>query len=235
MTTPQNTDPNSDPESNSDAAAAPKSDKTASLSPGLIFLTEFGPLLAFFLTFKTFGLLVGTSVFMAATLVSMLVHYVKLGHISKKLWILTAIVMTTGSLTLFFNDGVFIKMKTTILTSVFGLILMGGLWFDKIIMKSVMGTAIPNISDQKWRQLTCAMAGLLFAQAAANELIWRTQTTETWLTLKTFVLLPSVFVFTIVIMAVVLRSELTAAASDTETPGKDTADEGRPTPDDSTE
>jgi intracellular septation protein len=84
-----------------------------------------------------------------------------------------------GGLTLFFHDERFIKVKPTILYTVFGLFLVTGALRGKNPLKILMGDAF-HLPDTVIRTLTVRYALFFFALAAANEAVWRTQSTVTW-------------------------------------------------------
>jgi intracellular septation protein len=84
-----------------------------------------------------------------------------------------------GGLTLVFHDERFIKVKPTILYSLFGLFLLTGLVRGKNPLKVLMGDAF-HLPDPVVRTLTLRYALFFFALAALNEIVWRTQTTIVW-------------------------------------------------------
>jgi intracellular septation protein len=84
-----------------------------------------------------------------------------------------------GGLTLFFHDERFIKVKPTILYTLFGLFLITGAMRGKNPLKVMMGDAF-HLPDPVVRTLTLRYALFFFALAVANEVIWRTQTTLFW-------------------------------------------------------
>jgi len=84
-----------------------------------------------------------------------------------------------GGLTIFFHDERFIKVKPTILYTAFGLFLITGALRGKNPLKALMGDAF-HLPDPVVRTLTFRYALFFFALAAANEAVWRTQTTLTW-------------------------------------------------------
>jgi intracellular septation protein len=84
-----------------------------------------------------------------------------------------------GGLTLFFHDERFIKVKPTILYTLFGLFLITGALRGKNPLKVLMGDAF-HLPDPVVRTLTLRYALFFFALAIANEAVWRTQTTLTW-------------------------------------------------------
>ena len=84
-----------------------------------------------------------------------------------------------GGLTIFFHDERFIKVKPTILYTVFGLFLITGALRGKNPLKVLMGDAF-HLPDPVVRTLTLRYALFFFVLAAANEVVWRTQSTITW-------------------------------------------------------
>jgi len=51
------------------------------------------------------------------------------------------------------------------------------------------------LQDEGWLVLTRRLTAFFFVLAVLNELIWRTQTTDTWVYFKTFGLSAAIFVF----------------------------------------
>ncbi|HEY7599024.1 MAG TPA: inner membrane-spanning protein YciB, partial [Candidatus Limnocylindrales bacterium] len=100
--------------------------------------------------------------------------------------ITAAIVAVFGGLTLWLQDETFIKMKPTIVQAVFALVLLGGLAFGRPLLKPLLGAVMPPLSERAWRQFTLRYALFFVAMAALNELVWRTQSTDFWVTFKVF-------------------------------------------------
>jgi intracellular septation protein len=84
-----------------------------------------------------------------------------------------------GGLTIFFHDERFIKVKPTILYCAFGLFLVGGVLTGRNPLKTLMGDAF-HLPEPVVRTLTWRYAIFFFAMAAANEVVWRTQSTLIW-------------------------------------------------------
>jgi intracellular septation protein len=87
-------------------------------------------------------------------------------------------------------------MKPTIIQTIFGLVLLGGLAFGKLFLKSVMGQ-MWKINDLAWRTLTVRFSLYFFTMALINELVWRTQSTDFWVNFKVFGLMGLTFLFII--------------------------------------
>ncbi len=84
-----------------------------------------------------------------------------------------------GGLTLVFHDERFIKIKPTILYTLFGVFLMTGHLRGQNPLKALMGDAF-HLPDPVVRTLTLRYALFFFALAVANEAVWRTQSTVVW-------------------------------------------------------
>ena len=84
-----------------------------------------------------------------------------------------------GSLTLFFHDPRFIKIKPTVTNLTFAAALFGGVLMKKNPLKFLMGDALP-LPDEAWRKLTLRYGAFFLAMAALNEVIWRTQPDARW-------------------------------------------------------
>jgi len=84
-----------------------------------------------------------------------------------------------GTLTLIFHDPSFVKMKLTFVDTALAVGLVGGLAMGKNPLKSMLGEAF-TLPDAAWRVLTIRYAVFFIACAGANEVVWRTQTSETW-------------------------------------------------------
>ena len=109
--------------------------------------------------------------------------------------VVTAIVVVVfGGLTLVLHDETFIKLKPTIIYVLFGGVLLGGLAFGKPLLGLVFDSVF-HLTDEGWRKLTLRWALFFFALAVLNEIVWRTQTTDTWVSFKVFGVVPLTFVF----------------------------------------
>ena len=86
---------------------------------------------------------------------------------------------------MFFNDERFFKMKPSIIYALFAAILGAGLLRGESYLRSVMGEVVP-MDDAGWMILTRRVAVLFAALTVANEVIWRTMSTDTWVNFKTF-------------------------------------------------
>ena len=98
-----------------------------------------------------------------------------------------------GVLTLWLHDETFIKVKVTLINAMFGVILLGGLFFGQTFLKYVMGEAV-RMTETGWRALTIRWGIFFIIVAIVNEVVWRMVTTDTWVNFKV-ALLPITLVF----------------------------------------
>jgi len=109
-----------------------------------------------------------------------------------------------GGLTLFLQDETFIKLKPTIIYLLFAAVLVGGLIMRKPLLAMVFD-AMFHLTDEGWRKLTIRWAAFFFALAVLNEIVWRTQSTDTWVSFKVFGVMPLTFVFALAQMPLLQR------------------------------
>jgi len=88
-----------------------------------------------------------------------------------------------GGLTLIFDDPRFLKVKPTVMNTLFGLVLVVGLMLRKNPLKLVLGESFA-MPEAAWRQLTLRYAGMFFTLAALNEVVWRTQPDTVWVVFR---------------------------------------------------
>jgi intracellular septation protein len=173
-------------------------------SPLLKLALEAGPLLLFFIANLRLGLIPATSILIVSVLLSLTLSYTFTRHLPL-LPIITAIaVLIFGGLTLYFNDPIFIKIKPTILNALFGLTLLGGLVFDKPLLPLVFD-AVLDIDDEGWRILSFRWGVFFIFLAILNEIVWRTQTEDFWVSFKVFGTMPLSLLFAFLQLPVIME------------------------------
>lgn len=165
-----------------DAAAPPSPAKPH--HAGLVFLLDFGPLLAYFLAYKFSGIIVGTAVFMATIALALAISMLKLKRVSPMLWISAVLVIFFGGLTIYLNDPRFIQAKPTIIYAGFALLLFAGLVAGRPLLKYIFGPIFEGLSDRGWLKLSRNWALFFAAMAIVNELLRTALSFDAWLTVK---------------------------------------------------
>ena len=173
--------------------------------------TELGPLLIFFVANTKSNLFIATGVFMVAVLAAMVASYMVTRHVPMMAIVTAVVVIVFGALTLILHDETFIKMKPTIVYTLFAAILAGGLLFNRSFI-AIMFDQMFNLTPHGWRILTARWALWFFAMAALNEIIWRTQSTDFWVAFKVFGMVPLTMLFAITQMPLIKRYHLEPAS-----------------------
>jgi len=190
----------------------------------LNFAIDFGPLLVFFLTYKftsggtsafaaTTGAIKGTVAFMAAIIVAMAVSKWKLGKISPMLWLSGVLVIGFGALTIWFHDERFIVMKPTIIYGAFAVLLLGGWWFGKPMLKYLLQSALEGVTERGWLLLSRNWGLFFGALGIANHIMYLMIqrgdfSFDTWLTVKVWGITALSFIFTLTQLPVMMKNGL---------------------------
>jgi intracellular septation protein len=164
------------------------------LNPLLKLVLDLGPLAVFFFANSRYGIFVATAAFMVAVLTALLVSYVLTRHLPMMPVITAIIVIVFGSLTLILHDATFIKVKPTIIYTLFGVVLLGGLLFNKPLL-GVVFDSLFHLTEEGWRKLTLRWAIFFLALAVLNEIVWRNTSTNVWVDFKVFGVMPLTFLF----------------------------------------
>ncbi len=180
-------------------------------------VSDYGPIAVFLAAFYLGDLYTATAALMAATAVALVLSLAVNRRVPVMPLVTAGVVGVFGALTLIFNDETFIKLKPTIVQALIAAILLGGLAFGKSLLKPVMGSAWP-MDESGWRKLTRNFGLFFLAMAAANEIVWRTQTTEFWVNFKVFGIMALTFAFTMTQIPLLNRHQI-------EEPGAPDADD----------
>lgn len=199
------TDAKIDPKSDPKSEASKKADDVnwGELRPQLIKLAlELGPLVVFFVVNGRADIFAATAWFMAAMVVSLALSWLLLKKIAVMPLVTGAVVLVFGTLTLVLHDDSFIKMKPTIVNTLFGVVLLGGLAFRLSLLKHVFGD-VYRLKPEGWTALTWRWGVFFLVLAVMNEVVWRgtllylpaKEATDTWVAFKVWATMPLTVVF----------------------------------------
>ncbi|MEX4005929.1 septation protein A [Neoaquamicrobium sediminum] len=200
----------------------PNDPKKNEINPLLKLALELGPLLVFFFanargeslieTWPALGSLGGplflaTGLFMVATAISLSVSWLLIRSLPIMPLVSGVVVFVFGALTLWLQDEVFIKMKPTIVNTLFGVVLLGGLFFGRSLLGYVFDSAF-RLDAEGWRKLTLRWGLFFFFLALANEVVWRNFSTDFWVAFKVWGIMPITLAFTFSQMPLIMRHAL---------------------------
>lgn len=193
------------------------------MKPYLKLLIEIGPLVAFFVVngrgglpeFRDLwitagsehaqqGLFEATGAFMIVTILALIAGWA-LEHKLPVMPLVSGIfVLGFGGLTLILADEFFIKIKPTIVNSLFAVILLGGLATGRSLLKPLLGSTIDMV-ETGWRTLTLRWGIFFIVLAVMNEVVWRNFSTEFWAGFKLFGVMPLTIIFALAQTPLILR------------------------------
>jgi intracellular septation protein len=159
------------------------------------YFVDYSALLVFLVAFFVTGrdMAQATWALVAGSAVALVVGLIVERRIAPFPAIAGGAALVFGGLSLAFHDPRLLKIKPTVMNSIFGGALLVGMAMGKNPLKLVLGDsfAMPN---EAWRKLTLNYAVFFFALAALNELVWRTQPDTTWVLFR----FPGLMILTIV-------------------------------------
>jgi intracellular septation protein len=165
--------------------------------PVIKFLTDFGPLLIFFLIYfkNEQRLEIAIPPFIIATLVALIIVY----FLEKKIPMVplfSGILITIfGGLTLYFDNKVFFYMKPTIINLLFAGVLFFGKFFTQKPLLQIFFQNTLKLENEGWKILSRRWIVFFIFIAIINELVWRTQSEAFWVNFKVWGLMPISFLF----------------------------------------
>lgn len=200
----------------------PADPKRKEINPILKLALELGPLMVFFFANSRGEWLVGrfpalaelggplfvaTALFMAATAIALAVSWILTRTLPIMPLVSGVVVFVFGALTLYLHSEIFIKMKPTIVNTLFGVVLLGGLAFGKSLLGYVFDSAF-KLDAEGWRKLTLRWGLFFIFLAVVNEVVWRMFSTDTWVAFKVWGIMPITILFTMSQMPLIMKHSL---------------------------
>jgi len=178
--------------------------------PLIKFLTDFGPLLVFFIVYFKNGqdLKIAIPPFIVATFISLSVIYLLEKRIPMVPLTSGILITLFGGLTLYFNNKIFFYMKPTIINLLFASVLFFGKYFtQKNLLKIFLQNAL-HLENEGWKKLNYRWIYFFIFVAIINEIVWRTQSEVFWVNFKVWGLFPISLLFAVSQVPLINRYKL---------------------------
>ncbi|MGD0190819.1 MAG: septation protein A [Rhizomicrobium sp.] len=180
---------------------------------GVKIALDWSPLALFFLVSKFASgtedqkLYAATGTLMVAAVLALGIEYARVRKISPVPLITAVMVLIFGALTLYLKDPRFIKMKPTALYIVFSAVLLGGLVFDRALVRHALSHAF-DLTEEAWRKLTFRYGLFFLGLAVLNEIVWRNFSQSIWIDFKVFGIIGLTVVFTFSQMPLIMKHQV---------------------------
>lgn len=179
---------------------------------------DYGPVIVFFAIYKYYSpadrengvaevlaVIKGTVGFMLAAVTAVLISKWKLGKVSPMLWLSTLLIVGFGGLTVLLRDPIWIQIKPTAIYLLFGVMLLGGVWRGKALLKVLLEAAFEGLSDEGWLKLSRNWGLFFLVLAVVNEGLRHWLSFGDWIGAKLWVFLPATFLFTFAQLPMLMR------------------------------
>ncbi len=193
------TDHNSDTDTQKDAAPQ---------GQGRKLLLDLGPLVVFFATnYITGDFMLAVGLLVAATIVALAAGWMLERRISMMALFGCVAVAFFGGLSLYFDNELFIKIKPTVLTVLLAAVIAGGRLLGRNPLGLLMGTQL-RMRDAGWRALSWLWVAMFLTTALANEIAWRSLSTDDWVTFKVFGITAISLLFAVLSVPVMTKHQI---------------------------
>ncbi|MGI4776368.1 MAG: septation protein A [Janthinobacterium lividum] len=173
----------------------------------LKFITELGPLIAFFVGYKYGGIQTATLYMLVASIAGLVVYFLINRKIHNFALISSGILLISASITLITGNAVFIKIKPTILYVIFAFAFYVSALKNKPLMKYMLSSALP-LQEKCWNILSYRFSVFFSLMAILNELAWRNLEEITWVKFKVFGALPITLIFILLQLPLIIKNRL---------------------------
>ena len=193
------TDHNSDTDTQKDAAPQ---------GQGRKLLLDLGPLVVFFAAnYITGDFMLAVGLLVAATVVALAAGWMLERRISMMALFGCVAVAFFGGLSLYFDNELFIKIKPTVLTILLAAVIAGGRLLGRNPLGLLMGTQL-RMRDAGWRALSWLWVAMFLTTALANEIAWRSLSTDDWVTFKVFGITAISLLFAVLSVPVMTKHQI---------------------------
>ena len=176
--------------------------------PGRKLLLDLGPLVVFFAAnYMTGDFMLAVKLLVVATLVALAAGWVLERRVSMMALVGCIAVAFFGGLSVYFDNDLFIKIKPTVLTCLLATAIAGGRLMGRNPLGAIMGSQI-RMHDAGWRAISWVWVAMFLTTALANEIAWRSLSTDDWVTFKVFGITGISLIFTVISVPIMTRHQI---------------------------
>ena len=136
-------------------------------------------MLFFATNYATGDFMLAVKVLVGATLAALAAGWVLERRVSMMALVGCVAVAFFGGLSVLFDNDLFIKIKPTVLTCLLAAIIAGGRLTGN---RSVRSSNVAGMSEAGWRAISWIWVVMFLTITLANEIAWRTLSTDDWVT-----------------------------------------------------
>jgi intracellular septation protein len=160
-------------------------------------LSDFFPIILFFIAFKVKGIFVATGIAIAASAAQIGWLLVKRKKVEPMMWLSLGIIAVFGGATILLHNETYIKWKPSILYWVTGAALLAGqLIFRKNGMQALLGKQM-QLAEAAWKKVNLSWGIFFLILGGINLFVAYRFSTEVWVNFKLFGIMGLIFVFAI--------------------------------------
>jgi intracellular septation protein len=182
-------------------------------------LIDLGPVALFVISSNVLGrfeatkenaIFIATGIFIVATLAAIAYSQWKIGRVPPVLYVVGALVLGFGGLTLLLHDEEFIKLRPTFANIFYSGAILVSVLLRQNVMKLVFGHAFV-FSERAWTILALRWAGFFLVMTFVAEYIRRTMTTTDWVNWHFPVLYVPTILFALANLPFIMKHNIEAA------------------------
>ncbi len=170
------------------------------------FLFDFLPFLVFFITYMVYDFYVATAALIVASVVQLVLYWLRYGKIEKMLMISVTLVIILGSITLFLHDTTFLKWKASVFSWISALVFLSSHFIGKKVLLQRMFTNL-ELPKKVWQRWNMAWVIFLTTLGSLNLFVAYKFSTDVWVYFKMFGFLGLMLLF-LIIQAIMLAKYL---------------------------
>jgi len=163
-------------------------------------LFDFFPVIIFFVVYIWSGqnIYYATAVIIPVTILQVVLYWYKNRKMDKVLLINAILVTVFGSITLLLHQEIYIKLKVTVLSWFYGLVLLASQPFRKKLLQLYMEQHI-KLPSKIWSRVNLGCAFYFLVVGALNLYVLSYYSTEIWVKFKVFGILSLTVVFYVIL------------------------------------